>query len=83
MWRKAKSSSFLTDNKLRFTEDLTAADKALREKLWPLIDAAKKEGKRAHFAGVRVIIEGMEIRPPLSPPVAQPTPAQMDTSGPP
>ncbi len=63
----AKNCSFLKENQLRFTEDLTTADKALRQKLWPLVDAAKKEGKQAHFAGVCVIIEGKEICPPLSP----------------
>lgn len=62
VWRMAKNCTFLKENKLKFTEDLTTADKALREKLWLLIDAANKEGKKAHFAGVRMIIEGKEIR---------------------
>ena len=83
VWRMAKNSSFLTENKLRFTEDLTTTDKALREKLWPIIDAAKKEGKKAHFAGVRVIIEGKEVHPTLSPCGIHTTPAQMDTAKPP
>lgn len=87
----AKNRSFLKENKLRFTEDLHTADEALREKLWPLMEAAKKEGKKAHFAGVRVTIEAKEIRPPPSPHEAQCTydqreaqhvPAQMDTSKP-
>lgn len=77
----AKGCSFLKENNLRFTEDLTAADKVLREKIWPLIDTAKKQGKKAHFAGTRVIIEGKEIRPPLSPLQAQPT--QANTASPP
>lgn len=66
VWRRAKGCAFLSENNLLFTEDLTAADRALREKLWPLIDAAKKEGKKAHFAGIRVIIEGKEVRPPVA-----------------
>lgn len=48
-------------NNLRFIKDLTTADKALREKLWPWIDATKKEGKKAHIAGIRVIIEGKDV----------------------
>ena len=32
--------------KLRFAVDLTSADKTLRDKLWPIIEAAKKEGKK-------------------------------------
>lgn len=63
LWRVAKRSEYLKNNKLRFTEDLTAEDKATRNKLWPIIEAAKKEGKKAHFAGTRVIIDGREIRP--------------------
>lgn len=50
IWRRAKGSAFLSENRLRFTEDLTAADRSSRQKLWPLIDAARKEGKKAHFA---------------------------------
>lgn len=83
VWRMAKNSSFLKENRLRFTEDLTTADKALREKLWPIIEAAKKEGKKAHFAGVRVIIEGKEMHPTLSPRGIHSTPDQMDTARPP
>lgn len=63
LWRAAKRSEYLRNNKLRFAEDLTSEDKALRNKLWPIIEAAKKEGKKAHFAGIRVIIEGKEVRP--------------------
>lgn len=66
VWRKAKSYTFLKDNHLRFTEDLTADDRVLREKLWPIIDKARKEGKRAYFAGIRVIIEGKEVHPPTN-----------------
>lgn len=83
VWRLAKNSSFLKENKLRFTEDLTSADKALREKLWPMIEAAKKEGKKAHFAGVRVIIDGKEMHPTLSSRGIQSTSDQMDTARPP
>ncbi|MEQ2285069.1 hypothetical protein AMECASPLE_028082 [Ameca splendens] len=65
VWRMSKTCSFLKENKLRFTEELTI-DNKLREQLWPLIVAARKDRKRAHFAGVRIIIEGKEIRPSLS-----------------
>lgn len=75
IWRKAKNCSFLKENYMRFTEDLSSADRAIREKLWPLIDAARKEGKRAHFAGVRVIIEGKEVHPTLTSPEDQAAPA--------
>lgn len=77
VWKKAKDNSFLSENRLRFAEDLTTADKKVREELWPLIEAARKEGKIAHFAGTRVIIDGKEVRDPKPPPkAAQP----MDTA---
>ncbi|CAL8292630.1 unnamed protein product [Arctogadus glacialis] len=60
LWKTTKTCEYLTKNKLRFAEDLTFADKTLRDKLWPIIEAAKKEGEKAHFAGVRVIIDGKE-----------------------
>ena len=46
LWKKAKTCEYLTKNKLRFAVDLTSADKTLRDKLWPIIEAAKKEGKK-------------------------------------
>ncbi|CAL8290403.1 unnamed protein product [Arctogadus glacialis] len=64
---KTDMKEYLTKNKLRFAVDLTSADKTFRDKLWPIIEAAKKEGKKAHFAGVRVIIDGKEVRPSLPP----------------
>lgn len=74
LWKTAKKREHLKNNKLRFAEDLTADDKAIRNKLWPMIEAAKKEGKRAHFAGTRVIIDGKEVHP------EQLDRSQMDTS---
>lgn len=63
LWRVAKKSEYLQNNRLRFTEDLTTEDKAMRNKLWPMIEAARKNGKKAHFAGTCVIIDGKETRP--------------------
>jgi hypothetical protein len=45
LWRQAKNCEFLIKQKLRFTEDLTSADKVTREKLWPMVAAAQKAGK--------------------------------------
>lgn len=69
VWRKAEGCNVLPERDLRFTEALTA----LREKLWLLIDA----GKKAHLAGVCVIMEGKDVRP--SPSLFEEQHAQMDT----
>ncbi|CAM4674148.1 unnamed protein product [Leuciscus chuanchicus] len=49
VWRNAKANEYLQRKHLRFKEDLTAADKEARTKLWPLAEKAHKEGKRAYF----------------------------------
>ncbi|XP_055041648.2 LINE-1 retrotransposable element ORF1 protein [Misgurnus anguillicaudatus] len=63
VWRAAKSSEFLRANGFRFTEDLTTYDRERRRLLWPAVEKARKEGKRAHFVGHRAFIEGSEINP--------------------
>ncbi len=64
VWRQAKHSDYLRNHKLRFTEDLTSADRMLRMKLWPLVEAARKEGKRAFFVGGRAFVDGKAMHPP-------------------
>uniref|UniRef100_A0A1A8JAE1 L1 transposable element RRM domain-containing protein n=1 Tax=Nothobranchius kuhntae TaxID=321403 RepID=A0A1A8JAE1_NOTKU len=51
VWKAAKTSSYLQNNHLRFAEDLSREDKERRDKLWPMIDKARKEGKPAYFVG--------------------------------
>ncbi|XP_072892846.1 uncharacterized protein [Hemitrygon akajei] len=57
-----QKNEYLLWQRLRFAEDLTAADKLARQKLWPLGEATGKDGKRALFAGARAFIDGKEIR---------------------
>lgn len=49
IWKNAKSADNLTARKIRFGEDLTSRDQETRNKLWPHIEAARKEGKKAFF----------------------------------
>lgn len=62
IWKNARGSEYLKSRKLRFGEDLTTKDKEARNKLWPQIDAALKEGKRAFYLGTKAIINGKEVR---------------------
>lgn len=64
VWRAAKDADFLTKNRLKITEDLSSADRAKRLKLWPIIEKARKENKRAFFVGGRAFVDGTEIFPP-------------------
>ncbi|CAB1353293.1 unnamed protein product [Coregonus sp. 'balchen'] len=53
VWKKAKESAFLKERKCRFGEDLTAADKAAKAKLWPLVQQARNQGRGAYYRGIR------------------------------
>ncbi|ROL42866.1 hypothetical protein DPX16_0173 [Anabarilius grahami] len=64
VWRAARTSEFLRANQLHFTEDLIASDRERRQLLWPAVDKARKEGKRAHFVGGHAFVDGSEIHPP-------------------
>ncbi|RXN22040.1 nucleoside diphosphate-linked moiety X motif 22 [Labeo rohita] len=61
-WKGAKGNAFLKKNKMYFREDLTIKDRATRNLLWPSIDKARKEGKRAFFVGIKAIVDGKEIK---------------------
>ena len=62
VWRNAKANEYLQRKHLRFKEDLTATDKEARTKLWPLVEKARKEGKRAYFVGNKAHIDKKEVR---------------------
>lgn len=61
IWKSAKGCSFLRDSKLRLTEALSPEDQVAREKLWPLVEKARKEDKKASFLGSYALIEGKKI----------------------
>ncbi|KAK7945310.1 hypothetical protein WMY93_001038 [Mugilogobius chulae] len=63
LWRGAKGSEYMAARKLSFGEDLTEQDKDTRNRLWPHIEAARKQGKRAFFVGAKAIIDGKEFKP--------------------
>ncbi|KAL7393219.1 hypothetical protein ABVT39_008153 [Epinephelus coioides] len=56
VWKSAKNSDYLMSTKPRFEEDLTTRDKETRNKLWPHIEAACKEEKKAFFRGIKAIM---------------------------
>lgn len=60
-WKAAKKNSFLQNNGLRFSEDLTQEDRENRQKLWPHIKKARDEGKTAYFVGGKGFVNGSEI----------------------
>lgn len=61
VWKAAKNNSYLQNNGLRFSEDLTQEDRENRQKLWPHIKKARDEGKTAYFVGGKGFVNGSEI----------------------
>lgn len=55
-------SEYFASWKLRFGEDLTTKDKETRNRLWPHINAARKEGKKAFFVRAKALIDGRELK---------------------
>ncbi|KAI2646074.1 Alpha-xylosidase [Labeo rohita] len=58
---EASKTEYHRYSNFKFEKELTAKDKAKRQRLWPKIEAARKEGKKAFFVGAKVIIDGKEI----------------------
>lgn len=63
VWKAAKKSTFLQNNKLRFAEDLSPAVRERRMQLWPLVAKAREQGKAAYFVGGRAFANGAELFP--------------------
>lgn len=61
IWKDAKSSDYLRRNNYRVLEDLSLNMKEERNKLWPLVNQARDEGKRAGFRGAFAYVEGKKI----------------------
>lgn len=58
IWRDARNSDFLKQQKIKLFEDLPQDTKDARNKLWPSVEKARKEGKKAGFRGPLAVIEG-------------------------
>lgn len=61
IWKDAKISAILKETKIKIIEDLTHEAKDARNKLWPLVEQARKEGKKAGFRGPYTHIDGQRV----------------------
>lgn len=61
IWRKTKKSAYCQERGIRFAEMLPKEDWEERNRLWPLIDQARKAGKVAYFRGPFGYIDGRQI----------------------
>ncbi|KAJ7997822.1 hypothetical protein DPEC_G00216120 [Dallia pectoralis] len=61
IWRRSKDSPVCKERGVRFTEMLPLEDREARKNLWPQIEQARREGKRAYYRGPHGYIEGRRI----------------------
>lgn len=61
VWKASMSANVMKEKKLRFAEDLTYRERQCRQKLWPLVEKARKEGKKTSWRGPDVIIDGRKV----------------------
>lgn len=61
VWRAAKDSRYLKENKLRIKEALIKQDVEARAKLWPLVKKAREEGKKVSWKGPHAFVAGKKL----------------------
>lgn len=61
IWRKSKDSPVCKERGVHFAEMMPLEDREARKKLWPQIEQARREGKRAYYRGPHGFIEGQKI----------------------
>lgn len=61
IWKVSHENEIMKQKKLMLKEDLTHADRMERSRLWPLVEAARKQGKRAGFRGPDAYIDGKKV----------------------
>lgn len=66
IWAAVKDgdNAFLLANKMKITLDFSPEIRERRRLLWPQVDQARKDHKRAFYVGGRAFIDGVEIFPP-------------------
>ncbi|KAM4563417.1 uncharacterized protein PAE49_011494 isoform 1-T1 [Odontesthes bonariensis] len=61
IWRESRNADILKKMNLRMAEDLTRFEKDCRNKLWPLVEQARKDGKKTRWQGPIVFIDGVKF----------------------
>lgn len=59
LWRASLNADVMKRKNLRMTEDLTQLERQCRNKLWPLVQKARADGKKTKWQGSAVIINGV------------------------
>lgn len=63
VWKKSKEARVCSEMHIRFREDFSKADREARSKLWPLVQEARKKGKRAFLKEGFALIDNRRVDP--------------------
>lgn len=63
VWRRSREAKVCKDMGIRFKEDFSREDREARAKLWPKVEEARKNGKKASLREGYALIEGKRIVP--------------------
>lgn len=63
VWKKSKDAKVCKDMHISFKEDFSKEDRLARSKLWPLVQEARRRGKRAYLREGFALIDNQRVDP--------------------
>ncbi|KAK5883614.1 hypothetical protein CesoFtcFv8_019919 [Champsocephalus esox] len=63
IWKKSKDARVCIEMHIRFKEDFSKEDREARSKLWPLVQEARRKGKRAFLKEGFALIDNKRVDP--------------------
>lgn len=63
VWKKSKDAGVCRDLHISFKEDFSKEDRLARAKLWPLVQEARRRGKRAYLKEGYALIDNKRVDP--------------------
>ncbi|KAL1275024.1 hypothetical protein QQF64_027838 [Cirrhinus molitorella] len=63
VWKKSKDARVCKDLHISFKEDFSKEDRLARAKLWPLVQEARRRGKRAYLKEGYALIDNKRVDP--------------------
>lgn len=61
IWKESQNADIMKKMNLRIAKDLNRSERECRNKLWPLVKQARKEGKKTRWQGPVVFIDGVKF----------------------
>lgn len=61
IWKDSQNADVMKKMKLHITEDLSHFERDCRNKLWPMVEQARKDGKKTRWHGPFVFTDGVKF----------------------